>query len=364
MARQREKDGERSSFSQNELSLPATRRASTIAPGGAKMLRKKPSERRMPLPPPVFDLSAHPDWPPAKRAATPWDLPENGPLDAPRNTKFCRPPGFAQVSVFDRLALHRQSDDNKNAREASVKSRRGVGERIFLGATGNVVKKQGGKGGIHGGFNEQAVHHVLASRFRWRHACAEALAFGKDDLEEAEVSTSLRAHNTFAVVARAAMKLGNMRKRRVESEGHEERATPEPLHDSAPQAASTFVKQHPAQEKAPTRSAAPSPGARGGASPGALPPSARSPMPRVRKGATDTALGAGVRAPKDAPPSTLEWRRGQSEAWTPPAFTGKVSALVAWEKAARARVQQGHSSSAPAAVPIPALNPRTSNVRG
>ena len=239
------------------------------------MLRTKTSERLMPLPPEVFDLSARPDWPPAQRAAIPWELPENGQLDSPRTTKFCR--DFAQVSVFERLALHRQSDDNKNAREASTKSRRGGGERIFLGVNGNDVEKQGGKEGIHGGFNEQAVHHVLASRFRWRRACSEALAFGKYGVEEAEVSVSLRAHNTFAAVARAAMKLGNMRKRLVESEGREQKATPEALLESAAQAAST--KRDQAREKAPTP---PSPGARAGASPGALPPRAGPPMLRVR----------------------------------------------------------------------------------
>ena len=349
MARQNvlwEKDGERSSFSRNELWLPANRRASTIAPSGAKMLRKKSSERLMPLPPEVFDLSAHPDWPPAKRAAAPWELPENGQLDAPRSTQVCT--SFAQVSVFERLALHRQSDDNKNAREASVQSHRGVGGRIFLGANGNVVKKKGDEEGIHGGFNEQAVHHILASRFRWRHACAEALAFGNDDVEEAKVSIAVRAHNTFAVVARAAMALGKMRKRLVESEGREETATPEALHESAAQTASTKRdQQHPAQEKAPTLSASTSPGTRGGASPGALPPLPSAgpcpPMRRMRKGASDTALGAGVRSPgRDAPPSTLKWRRTTSETWsaetwTLPAFTGRVSALIAWEEAARAR---------------------------
>ena len=355
MARQSvhwEEDGESGSFSQNELRLPANRRASTIAPSGTTM-RKETSERLMPLPPAVFNLSDHPDWPPDKRAATPWDLPEDGRLDAPRNAKVCT--RFARESVFERLALRRQSDDNKNAREVSVMSRRGAGGRIFLGANGNVVKKQEGKEGMHGGFKEQAVHHVLASRFRWRHACAEALAFGKDDEEEAEASISLRAHNTFAVVARAAMKLGNMSKRLVKSEGQEEQAMPEALHESAAQTATTIFhlpsakreQQHPAQEKALTPSAAHSPGSRGGASPGPLSPLAgpRAPMLRMRKGASDTSLGAGVRSalgsgvrtPKDATPSRLEWRRDQGETWTPPAFTGKVSALVAWEKAARAR---------------------------
>ena len=223
-----------------------------------------------------------------------------------------------------------------------MKSRRGVGEKIFLGANGHVVKKQGGKEVIHGGFNEQAVHHVLASRFRWRHACAEALAFGKDDVKEADVSISLRAHNTFAVVARAALSLGNMRKRPVESEGHKEKATPEALHENAAQTASSiyhlpstiYQQQHPAREKVLTRIPSTSSGARGGASPVPLPPraGARSPMPPVLKGASDTA-----RSPKDAPPSPLEWRRRMGETWTPPAFTGRVSALIAWEEAARAR---------------------------
>ena len=333
-----EKDGKRSSISQNELWLSANRRASTIAPSGAKMLRKKTSERLMLLPPKVFNLSAHPDWPPAKRAASPWELQENGQLDAPRNTQVCA--SFARVSVFERLELHRQSDDNKNAREVSVQSRRGVGGRIFLGANGNIVKKKGDNEGIHGGFNEQAVHHILATRFRWRHACAEALAFGNDDVEEVKVSVAVRAHNTFAVVARAAMALGKMRKHLVESQGREEKATPEALHASATQAASAERKQqYPAHEKAPTLSAATSPGARAGASSGPLPPreGPRPPMLRMRKGASDTALGARVRSPEDAPPSTLKWRRSTSETWTPPAFTGKVSALVAWEKASRSR---------------------------
>ena len=318
-----EMDGEHSSVSPNGLLLPANRRASTSAPSGAKMLRKKTPERLTPLSPEIFNLSAHPDWPPTKCAATPWELPEDGQLYAPRNTKFCR--SFAQVSVFERLALHRQSDDNKNAREISVKSRRGVREKVFLGPNGNVVKKQGGKKGMHGGFSEQAVHHVLASRFRWRHACAEAIAFGKDDVEAAEASISLRAHNTFAVVARAARALSKMRKA---------------VHESAAEAASARLDNfHRAPEKAPTRVAAPSPGACGADSLGPLPPRAgsRSPMLRMGKGASNTALGAGGRTPKDAPPPTLEWRREKSETWTPPAFSGKVSALVAWEKAARAR---------------------------
>ena len=340
-----DKDAKLSSFWQNELWLSANRRASTIAASGAEMLRKDSSKRLMFLHPEGFDLDTHPDWPPDKRAATPWDLPEDGRLDAPRNTKgFSR---VAQESVFERLALRQQSDDNKNARDVSVMSRRGVGGRICLGADGNVVKKQGGKGGTHGGFKEQAVHHVLASRFRWRHACAEALAFGKDDEEDAEVSMSLLAHNTFAVVARAAMKLGSLRKRLVKSESDEEQAMPEALHESAAQTASAVYhqpstkpeQQHPAQEKAPTPSTAPSPDRRASASPGPLPPRAgpRTPTLRMRKGVSETALGAKVRAAKDAPPSMVEWRRDQSETWTPPAFTGKVSALVAWEKAARAR---------------------------
>mmetsp|Transcript_6911 Transcript_6911/g.15252 ORF Transcript_6911/g.15252 Transcript_6911/m.15252 type:complete len:105 (-) Transcript_6911:5-319(-) len=82
---------------------------------------------------------------------------------------------FSQASVFERLAPLRQSGDNKDA----VKSRR-VG---------------------------------LAARFRWRHTCAEALAFEKDEPEESKVSVALRAHNTFQVVSRAAMAAGTMRGR-------------------------------------------------------------------------------------------------------------------------------------------------------
>jgi len=342
---------------EGQLRLPANSKASTIAPTGAKTLKKKSSERLSPLPREVFNLSAHPDWPPARRAATPWELPENGQQDAPRNKPVGR--RYAQASAFERLALLRQSD-SKNAREAAVKSRRG-GWRVDV--NGNVVTKQGGKEG----FNEQAVHPILASRFRWRHACAEALAFGKDGM------SAVQAHNTFTAVARAAMSVGSMRRRLgglagapVKAQGHDiEKAMTEALRESAAQAASAKREhQHPAHKQAPTGASSWSqpkphktaPKRSGSLRPEALPAhsgqrppsglvlaradpriaalanSAQRSMLRVRMGGSDSALGASTKPTRlvslppssghqpsgagsfgERTPSTLDWRRIRSD---------------------------------------------------
>jgi hypothetical protein len=193
---------------------------------------------------------------------------------------------------------------------------------------GNVVTKQGGKGGISSGFNEQAMHPVLASRFRWRHACAEALAFGKD------APSAVHAHESFKAVARAAMSVGTMRRRLagalvksdVKSEGNEiEKAMTHALRQGAAQAASTKrEQQHPAPRTAAARSGSLRPDAlqahAGHA--GLRPPMLSSAHTRVRMGVSDTALGTGVRFSTDANPSTLGRRIKSDETWTRPRRTG------------------------------------------
>jgi len=188
-------------------------RVDAVAPTHAKRLRKKISlEKEAPKVWDGFNLSAHPDWPPtAKRAANSGEPPEDGPLPAPRNTTgshfTASKDGRRCGSVFERLAPPPLPPppplDGKRGAEEETKARR-VRGMLVLCANGSVVKRPGGLH-THGGFNEQSVHPVLASRFRWRHACTEALAFGKDapvEHREKEGSTAVRAHNTFTIVAR------------------------------------------------------------------------------------------------------------------------------------------------------------------
>ncbi|KAJ1466856.1 hypothetical protein T484DRAFT_1921995, partial [Baffinella frigidus] len=202
-------------------------RVDAVAPTHAKRLRKKISlEKEAPKVWDGFNLSAHPDWPPtAKRAANSGEPPEDGPLPAPRNTTgshfTASKDGRRCGSVFERLAPPPLPPppplDGKRGAEEETKARR-VRGMLVLCANGSVVKRPGGLH-THGGFNEQSVHPVLASRFRWRHACTEALAFGKDapvEHREKEGSTAVRAHNTFTIVARTVTAVRSLHKRSLE----------------------------------------------------------------------------------------------------------------------------------------------------
>ena len=89
------------------------------------------------------------------------ELPEDGPLHAPRNTHHIAGAklGTRSGSVFERLAPRPLPDWKKGAEEETVKARRGRGRgKLVLCANGSVVTRTGGQG-IHGGFDEEVRYH-------------------------------------------------------------------------------------------------------------------------------------------------------------------------------------------------------------
>jgi hypothetical protein len=159
----------------------------------------------------AFNLQACPNWPPKKKALSPWDLQRDGRLNAPRNkhhhgacyvkAEFSR--SRSHTSVFQRLARSPHWEHVMEARKVSNMSRRVAG-RFFIGTDSKIIHMTGNNMRRHGGFTPELIHPVLQARFRWRHACGKLL-FSNNVNMLAYKDTALKAHVTFKAVAQAAL---------------------------------------------------------------------------------------------------------------------------------------------------------------
>jgi hypothetical protein len=180
--------------------------------------------KKVTLSPSTFRIGDHRDWPPSTNLSnkSKWDIPDDGRLNAPRkshskssDTASYDTYGFsAHVSVFDRLSCPRASGQMNELKEKRVKPRAG-GYKLKLCTNGSVVSTKIGTPFFHGGFNPEVFNAVLVARFRWRHACAKALAFGKNKKSE---SLPMKAHNTLKVVCGVSIAMNRLKKNRITEE--------------------------------------------------------------------------------------------------------------------------------------------------
>lgn len=266
--------------------------------------------------PDLFNLKACSDWPPTKRIATPWHIPDDGRLKAPRNThhygacyvlkRGCG--SFSHASVFQRLLQAPHSDGGRAARKEASISRRVPG-RIFIGLDGTIVKMQGDNMRTHGGFKEEAVHPILQVRHRWRMACGTALFKNKDT---SPTSQAMQAHHKLKTVARAAMATCKIQRNKDDhpwSHSNTPVHTTRNIHDCL-DSSQSFKNQ-------------------------------KNLTLKTTQNVSDIKSNVEVQNPKSVKPHCLpkqkvtsvqHWcRKKPSDQWKPPYFSGQVRLLQQWE---------------------------------